>query len=181
MGKREQTRTALQTAALELFVERGYDATPTAEIARRAGVSEMTLFRHFASKAAFLVDDPYDPLIAAAIREQPADVPPLRAAVRGIRAAWESIAPPAVADVRTRLRIVAETPSLRGALAAGSAETERAIVAAIVDRQVPPHEADIVAAAVVAGLSAALLAWARDADDDVTTALDATVHALGGD
>ncbi|WP_329001043.1 TetR/AcrR family transcriptional regulator [Kribbella sp. NBC_00709] len=48
MGTRAaRTRDRLLTAALELFTERGYDATSVSEIAARAGVTEMTFFRHF--------------------------------------------------------------------------------------------------------------------------------------
>lgn len=39
-------------AALALFVEKGIDGTTTKDIARRAGVSEGALYRHFASKDA---------------------------------------------------------------------------------------------------------------------------------
>lgn len=39
----------------------GYAATGTAQIAQRAGVSEMTLFRHFPSKEALLLEDPSMP------------------------------------------------------------------------------------------------------------------------
>ncbi|GAB2767209.1 hypothetical protein GCM10027275_06870 [Rhabdobacter roseus] len=37
-------------AALRLFAELGFDATPTSQIAREAGVSEGLVFRHFTSK-----------------------------------------------------------------------------------------------------------------------------------
>jgi AcrR family transcriptional regulator len=40
--------------ALELFGEQGYDRTPTAQIARQAGVSEGLIFRHFGSKSGLL-------------------------------------------------------------------------------------------------------------------------------
>lgn len=43
-------RKELLTAALELFARQGYRGTTTKEIARRAGVSEALLFRHFPSK-----------------------------------------------------------------------------------------------------------------------------------
>jgi AcrR family transcriptional regulator len=43
-------RQRLQTAALELFAQQGYRGTTTKAIARRAGVSEALLFRHFSSK-----------------------------------------------------------------------------------------------------------------------------------
>lgn len=179
MGRRDTTRAALEAAAITLFAERGYDATTTAEIARRAGVSEMTLFRHFPTKAAFLVEDPYDPLIAAAVRDRPAGEPPLRATVRGVRAAWEAVEPPDVEAVRERLQIVASTPSLRGALAAGSAATEQAIAEALVDRGSPMSDARVVAAAVVAGLNAALMDWSLSEDPSISTALATAFRALG--
>jgi AcrR family transcriptional regulator len=40
----------LLQAALELLAERGYRGATTKEVARRAGVSEVTLFRRFGSK-----------------------------------------------------------------------------------------------------------------------------------
>jgi TetR/AcrR family transcriptional regulator len=53
-AKRERRKEArpgeLLAAALELFVEKGYAATKSEEVARRAGVSKGTLFLYFASK-----------------------------------------------------------------------------------------------------------------------------------
>ncbi len=46
----EKVRVRLQAAAMELFRSRGYDTVTAAEIARRAGVTERTFFRHFADK-----------------------------------------------------------------------------------------------------------------------------------
>lgn len=37
-------------ASIVLFSQQGYNAGTTKEIAREAGVSEMTLFRHFVNK-----------------------------------------------------------------------------------------------------------------------------------
>jgi AcrR family transcriptional regulator len=48
--KKRQTRDALARAALELFVERGYDETTLAEIADAAGVSTRTIFAYFPGK-----------------------------------------------------------------------------------------------------------------------------------
>ncbi|MCL2584372.1 MAG: TetR/AcrR family transcriptional regulator [Streptosporangiales bacterium] len=51
MGRWEpNARGRLQKAALELYAERGFDATTVAEIAARAGLTERTFFRHFADK-----------------------------------------------------------------------------------------------------------------------------------
>ncbi len=50
-SRRKQSRPGeLLTAALDLFVEKGYAATRVEEVARRAGVSKGTLFLYFASK-----------------------------------------------------------------------------------------------------------------------------------
>jgi len=47
-------RGRLLHAAVELFAERGYDATTAAQIAERAGLTKTTLFRHFADKREIL-------------------------------------------------------------------------------------------------------------------------------
>ncbi len=46
----DPTRASLLRSSLELLAERGYKGATTREIAARAGVSEVTLFRHYASK-----------------------------------------------------------------------------------------------------------------------------------
>ena len=43
-------RERLETAALALFVENGYEETTVAQIADRAGLNRATFFRHFADK-----------------------------------------------------------------------------------------------------------------------------------
>src|SRR2546428_1502456 len=50
MPTADLTRQRLVHAALELFTARGYETTTTAEIARKAGVAEGTIYRHFQSK-----------------------------------------------------------------------------------------------------------------------------------
>jgi AcrR family transcriptional regulator len=54
------TRARIIGAALELFAERGFAATTTLEIARRAQVAEKTLFSHFKTKEA-LFDETLTP------------------------------------------------------------------------------------------------------------------------
>ncbi len=181
MTKAERTRAALMQAALELFDERGYDSTTAAAIAERAGVTEMTFFRHFPSKDSVLIADPYDPLIAEAIIRPPAQLSPLAAAIGAVSDGWKAVPPPASAEVRDRLRIVSRTPSLRGAIARNNAATEEAIAGALVDRGVVATEARIAAAATMGALTAALLDWADGDDPDLGTAIDAALRVLSGD
>lgn len=49
MNKAGTTKRILETA-MDLFAEKGYKSVTTKEIAKRAGFSEMTVFRHFQSK-----------------------------------------------------------------------------------------------------------------------------------
>ena len=49
------TRERLLQAAVEVFAETGYAGATTRVIAERAGVNEVTLFRHFGAKADLLV------------------------------------------------------------------------------------------------------------------------------
>ncbi|OBH43139.1 TetR/AcrR family transcriptional regulator [Mycobacterium mantenii] len=53
--QRAQIRADLRRAAFRLFVERGYDAVTTEEIATAAGVSPRTFFRHVPAKEELLL------------------------------------------------------------------------------------------------------------------------------
>lgn len=50
MSRKQETSEKLMDAAIELFAEDGYDCVTTEKIAKKAGFSEKTLFRHFKSK-----------------------------------------------------------------------------------------------------------------------------------
>lgn len=53
--QRAQIRADIRRAAIRLFVERGYDAVTTDEIAAAAGISPRTLFRHMPAKEDLLL------------------------------------------------------------------------------------------------------------------------------
>ena len=53
--QRAQIRADISRAAFRLFIERGYDAVTTEEIATAAGVSPRTLFRHVPTKEELLL------------------------------------------------------------------------------------------------------------------------------
>ncbi|MDN5586339.1 MAG: TetR/AcrR family transcriptional regulator [Brevibacterium sp.] len=180
MRRWQRTHADLRQAALELFVEEGFDQTGTAQIAKRAGVSEMTLFRHFRSKDALLLEDPFDPRIAEAVRTRPATESPLCAVAEGIRQAWNAVEVPDVDDLRTRLTIIAEATSLTGSLERSSAATIDAIAEALMSREVDRSAAKIAAAAVICGLSTALLDWAERGQTELDTVINHALNVLGG-
>jgi AcrR family transcriptional regulator len=79
--KKRATRDALAQAALELFVERGYDETTLAEIADAAGVSTRTIFAYFPSKEAMLFStfETMSHALAQALADRPAGTDALTA------------------------------------------------------------------------------------------------------
>jgi AcrR family transcriptional regulator len=48
--QRQRVHEAISTAAISLFLERGFDEVPVTEIAAAAGVSKPTLFKYFPTK-----------------------------------------------------------------------------------------------------------------------------------
>lgn len=55
MTQATDTSEKLLLAAIDLISKQGYDGTTTKQIAEFAGVSEVTLFRHFGNKQALLI------------------------------------------------------------------------------------------------------------------------------
>ncbi|MEN3539567.1 helix-turn-helix domain-containing protein [Microbispora sp. ZYX-F-249] len=90
MGRWEpNARGRLAEAALELYVERGYEQTTVAEIAKRAGLTERTFFRHFADKREVLFSG------SEALREHlvnaVAGAPDSAAPIAAVTAAFEEV------------------------------------------------------------------------------------------
>jgi AcrR family transcriptional regulator len=71
--RKRKTFLSIQDAALELFAERGFEATTVDQIAARAEVSTATFFRYFSAKDEVLLSGFDDPLSALqqAIVERP--------------------------------------------------------------------------------------------------------------
>src|SRR5437660_5524293 len=86
-------RARLQEAALELYGERGYEQATVAEIAKRAGLTERTFFRHFADKREVLFSGSaaLEELFVSAVIKAPEALAPLDAAAAGLEAAGAAI------------------------------------------------------------------------------------------
>jgi AcrR family transcriptional regulator len=90
MGRWEpNARGRLEMAGLELYIERGYEQTTVAEIAKRAGLTERTFFRHFADKREVLFSGSasLQELLVGTVAGAPAATRPLDAVALAIEAA----------------------------------------------------------------------------------------------
>jgi AcrR family transcriptional regulator len=94
----------IERAALELFVERGFDDVTVDDIASAVDISRRTFFRYFPSKDAVLLGDPRrdEQIVLAALDAQPDDI----SAVDALHAALRTVAADQASDpITTRLRI----------------------------------------------------------------------------
>src|SRR5919201_2614359 len=82
-------RGRLEQAALQLFIERGFEETTVAEIAARAGLTERTFFRHFTDKreVLFAGSGELEQLMVDAVDSAPAAATPIEAITAGLAAA----------------------------------------------------------------------------------------------
>jgi AcrR family transcriptional regulator len=87
MGRWEPgAKGRLMEAAMELYLERGYDSTTVADIAERAGLTERTFFRHYADKreVLFAGAGEIQELLVSKVIEAPAELAPLQAIVEAL-------------------------------------------------------------------------------------------------
>src|SRR5437660_4119548 len=82
-------RGRLEQAALQLFIERGFEQTTVAEIAQRAGLTERTFFRHFADKREVLFGGAgsLQELLVSTVASTPDSAAPLDAIAAALEAA----------------------------------------------------------------------------------------------
>ena len=113
-AEKQDARTRLRDAALELFQTRGYERTTAAEIAARAGVTERTFFRHFPDKREVLFDGEatVQATLIASVVEAPADLGPLDMLFRAFRS-FQPLLEARWSYAKPRQEIIAVTPALQ--------------------------------------------------------------------
>jgi AcrR family transcriptional regulator len=168
-----KVRQRLQAAALELYQERGFDATTTGDIAARAGVTERTFFRHFPDKKDVLFDgqETLRDLLTAGVRAAPADAAPLDVllqALLGIVPLLEANRPIAA----PRAAIIRATPALRERAGAKTAWLSAAVSAELQQRGVPAPVADLAVDVSMAAFHRAAAQWFEDPAQDVRSCVE---------
>jgi AcrR family transcriptional regulator len=156
----------LAAAALELYGERGYEQTTVEEIARRAGLTERTFFRHFTDKREVLFWGAglLEEQLLRALDATPATLPPVAA----IGVAFDAVANDFFGDRREyaarRQRIIAANPDLRERERIKLASLATAVAAALRLRGVGDVAAELAAETGVAVFRIAFERWVSDAN-----------------
>jgi AcrR family transcriptional regulator len=157
----------LLSAAIELFGEQGYEATTTAQIAGRAGLTKTTLFRLFPDKREILFQGQATLVTLAGdgVREAPAAASPLDLLTAGITAMTDEH-PAERRVIGRRLEpIIASSPELRERAVAKRWAITRAVEEALTARLGDPRAAGVLADLGVRAYYEGYASWLA-ADDD---------------
>jgi len=159
--KKAKTRAAIREHAMRLFDEQGYAATTVDQIAEAADVSQSTFFRYFPTKEDVVLSDDYDPMLVAALRAQPADVPPVEAIRRSVRELFSRLTDEQWGQEQRRQQLIQSIPELRMRIQQQFADSIALLAEVVAERAGLP--ADDFSARVLAGaVIGAALAATRD-------------------
>jgi AcrR family transcriptional regulator len=149
----------LGQAALELFVERGFEQVTVAEIAERAGLTERTFFRYYADKreVLFAGGEGFQDLFVSTVGGAPDSAAPIDAVAGALYAAAAMFAAHS-GGVRRRAAIIAAHSDLRERELIKLATVAAAVADALRRRGVADPAASLTAEA---GLAVFRIAFAR--------------------
>ena len=120
--KKRETRDAIAAAAMQLFLERGFDAVTVADVARAADVSEKTVFNHFPTKEDLVFANARGAALRRARRRsalRPPGTPLVRVFEAETMAFLDRIEAGRVERMMAVPRLVRSWPALRGRLMLG--------------------------------------------------------------
>ncbi len=168
MGRWEpNARGRLELAAMELYGERGYEQTTVAEIAKRAGLTERTFFRHFADKREVLFSGAgaLEELLVSTVAAAPESAAPIDAVAIGIEAAGVLLQERRE-FARQRQSIIAANRELQERELIKLASLASAIAATLRRRGVTEPAASLSAEAGIAVFRIAFERWVDEADPE---------------
>ena len=177
----ELARQRLQQAAVELFCERGFDQTTTAEIAERAGVTERTFFRHFPDKREVLFDGQAKlrEWLTGAVAAAPAALEPLEVLYRAFRSVEQALEANRPFSF-PRQQVIDRTPALQERELAKLAALAEALALTLRQRGVDEPRAALAAQTGMATFRYAVASWFANPAGGLRTHLDRAFNELEG-
>lgn len=169
--KKQKTRWAIQSQAMRLFAQQGYDSTTVDQIAAAADISPSTFFRYFPTKEDVVLENALSPRVVEAIEETAAGLTPVAILRTGLLAVMDELAPEEVPAAYERLRLVLRVPALRARAFDGLRTTTELLAGAVgrrLGRGTIDFELRVFAQACGAAMIVAVEAWIdSDGQEDV--------------
>jgi TetR/AcrR family transcriptional regulator, regulator of mycofactocin system len=178
------SRDRLEQVALQLFAERGFDATTVDDVAQAAGIGRRTFFRYFASKNDVVwgdFDSGLQEFRTALAAVDPAV--PLLDALRGAVLDFNRLDPGGEQGHRARMALILEVPALQAHSTLRYAAWREVVAEFAAARLGVPADALLPQLVGHLCLGAALAAyeqWLRRPGADLQQLLDDALRALDG-
>jgi AcrR family transcriptional regulator len=179
--KKARTRAAIQSHALRLFLQQGYEATTVQQIIEEVEVSESTFFRYFSTKADVVLTDEFDPVIVTAFREQPPEMSAIQALRAAFSRAFSQLSDQERDAQRDRMLLVLSVPELRAGMLDQFASA-MGLLAEIVAERTKRSPGDLAvrvfAGAVVGAVMAAMFAITDSQGSDFAQTIDESMASI---
>ncbi|GLW35133.1 TetR family transcriptional regulator [Actinoplanes regularis] len=158
-------RVRLEEAALKLYVERGFEQTTVAEIAKEAGLTERTFFRHFADKREVLFSGSavLQEILVGHVAGSPGSVTPM-AAVAGALGATCPLFEERREHARHRQSVIDTSPVLQERELLKLATLGAALAGALRERGTGEPAASLLAETGIAVFRVAFGCWINGSD-----------------
>ena len=182
--KRLVAMRRVQEVALDLFDERGFESVSIEEIARAAEVSPSSIYRYFGTKEQIVLYDEVDVQLIDRMEHGLGDLPPVEAVRQAMTAVLADYFARDDPLTRRKVRYAFEEPALRAA----ALEQTDAFVPLLADalattagRPTTDLEVQVVSAAIIAALIAAVRHWyTAGATHSLTDEIDRALDVLDG-
>lgn len=161
-------RERLENAALDLFVEKGFEETTVTQIAERAGMNRATFFRHFTDKREVLFggQDVLAGLFADAIRDAPPGTAIAGCLEAALTAAGTVMTPQLRAAAVRRRQVVAANSELQERGLLKNARIAGSVAAALRERGADELTARMGAELGMLAFSVAFERWLAAGEDE---------------
>jgi AcrR family transcriptional regulator len=159
-----QAEQRLRTAAIELFLELGYENVTVAQIAERAGLTRRTFSRYFADKrdVLFAGSDRLPDLLAEALSRVDPEVTPFDAVVTALADVGATLGLRTAPHAAQRREVIARSPELQERGRTKFAAVAHALFIELVQRGSDPATAALLADVGVAVFQSGFNRWVED-------------------
>jgi AcrR family transcriptional regulator len=184
--KRTRTRLMIQTEALRLFAEKGYEETTVEDIADAAAISPRTFFRYFPAKEDVVMWDEYDPLALDLLESRPEDEPVAEAFRSVILETLGGLYRREPERLLIRVRLSTTVPELRARFLDAQANAVELFMPQLTGKRASSAmQVRVIGLALIGAVMVALDAWAQeDGKSDllalVEQAFDALAEGMSG-